>query len=287
MAFNQAYNTDDVLLRSVIIGLLDLLNSRVQITQTMTDTPELITVPFFYAQFGQERFLQDFYLKYKDNCAGPGYVEGGAWPVPRGILTLTSVSVNSASLTSKFVRGTYNKEVDGEVQAYSSYLNYIPLALSFDVEIICNTLLESFKISQSAIGSMYKAAKFNVDYGGFMCPVQVGFSEDYSTEKQLQYTYGDGQDKITLRFTVEGEVYLPIPDPVQERWRGNVMDNGIGNTIVKHDDGTTSTTFDVDVQGTDPRFPVSPNKIYNRDPNGNVIDPTQEPPLDPDVNGGP
>lgn len=284
MAFNQAYNTDDIFLRSVIIGLLDLLNTRIQIKQVMVDTPALITVPFFYATYGQERFLQDFYMKYRELCDGPVYVEGGAEPVPRGILTLTAVSVNAAALTSKFVRGTYNKEVGGEVKAFSSYLNNIPLILNFDVEIVCNTLAESMKITQSAIGAFYKAAKFNVDYNGFMCPCQVGFSEEFSTEKQIQFTYGDGADLIKLRFTIEGETYLPVPDQTQERWRGNIMES-IGNIIVEHTDGTISTKLDVDVRGLDPRWPNSKHKIYNRDPNGNVIDPDMEPPVDPNTNG--
>jgi len=217
MSFNQAYNTDNVFIRSVIIGLLDFLNTRVQIEQVMLDTPEKITVPFFYAKFGQERFLQDFYLKYKEQCDGPVYVEGGAEPVPRGILSMTGLSVNSSALTSKNIRGTYNKEIDGQVKAFSSYLNIIPMSLLFDVEIICNTLLESLKITQSVLGSMYKATKFNVDYNGFMCPVQVGLSEDYSTQKQVQYTYGDGMDKILIRFSMEAETYLPVPDITQER----------------------------------------------------------------------
>ena len=285
--WNAQWNTDDVLLRSVIIGLLDLLNTRVQIKQVLTDTPALISVPFFYAQFGQERFLQDFYMQYQDRCDGPAYTEGGAMPVPRGIVSLTAVSVNAASLTSKFVRGTYNKEVNGQVQAFSSYINNIPLTLNFDVEIICNTLLEAFKITQAALGSLYKAAKFNVDYAGFMCACQVGFSEDFSTEKQLQFTYGDAEDRVTIRFTVEGEVYLPVPDMVEERWRGNVMDGGIGNVIVKHDDGTTTAEFGVTVQGEDPRLPTPRNERYNRDPNDNVIDQSQEPPADPDTNGWP
>jgi len=269
MAFNQQYNTDNVLLRSVIVGLLDLLNTRLQINQVVDNVTTVIPVPFFYQKYGSERFLQDFFINFmkhpEESCNGPQIIEGGIEPVPRGILSLSGISVNSASLTSKFVRGTYNKEIDGEVKAFSSMLNIIPLALTFDVQIISNTLIESMKITQEAIGAFYKAAKFNVDYNGFMVPCQAGFSEDYQTEKQLQFTYGDGEDKIIVRFTIEIETYLPVPDSTTERWRGNVMDNGIGNNITVYSNGIVSADFNIETKG------ANLDDIISNDTNGNPL----------------
>jgi len=255
MAFNQQYNTDDILVRSVIVGLLDLLNKRFQIRQVMDTESEIIPVPFFYQRFGSERFMQDFFMKYHEGCEGPITTEGGSEPVPRGIIALTSLAVNQTALTSKFVRGTYNKEINGEIKAFSSMLNVIPLNMVFDASVLCNTLVESLKITQAAIGSFYKAAKFNVNYSGFMVPCQAGFSQDYQIEKQIQYTYGDGEDKITMKFSIEVETYLPVPDDTSERWRGNIMDNGIGNEVTEHADGSLTAAVDVQVQGEDPRFP--------------------------------
>jgi hypothetical protein len=274
MAFNQQYNTDNVFLRSVIVGLLDLLNKRMQIMQVKEDTEEAVPVPFFYARYGSERFLQDFFMYYMKHpelsCDVPQIVEGGVEPVPRGSLSATGMSVNAAALTSKFVRGTYNKEVNGEVIAHSSMLNMIPLTINFDVQIIGNNLLESMKIVQAAIGSFYKAAKFNVEYRGFMVACQVGFSEEYRTEKQLQFSYGDGEDRVTVSFSMEVETYMPVPDQTTERWRGNVMDGGIGNNLTLNQDGTLSADFDVQVRGTDPRFP-KPDDPDARDTNGNPL----------------
>ncbi len=69
MAFNEKYDYDDVLMRAVTIGLLDLMHRKVSITQVVSveETRE-ITVPFFYYNYGSERFIQDFYAFNVGEC---------------------------------------------------------------------------------------------------------------------------------------------------------------------------------------------------------------------------
>jgi hypothetical protein len=143
---------------------------------------------------------------------------------------MSSMTINSSALTSKFVRGTYNKEVEGTLKAYSAFLNPIPLTLLFDVEVICGTFTESLKIIQQTIDTFYKVAIFAIDYKGLRVPCQVGFSQDYSIEKPITYSYGE-DNKITMKFTLEMETYQPVFDKPSERFRGNVMDHGIGNEV--------------------------------------------------------
>lgn len=232
MAFNEKFNSDDILLRNVIVGLLNLLNRRIVYNQTIgPDEVKEISVPFFYFMYNDERFMQDFYELKGQECDGPQYAEGNTDPVPRGVINMTSMTINSAALTSKFVRGTFNKEVDGTLKAYSAFLNPIPLTLLFEVEIICSTFTESLKIIQSVIDTFYKVAIFAVDFKGIRVPCQVGFSQDYSVEKPVTYSYGGGDDQIKMKFTMEMETYQPVFDKPSERFRGNIMDHGIGNEI--------------------------------------------------------
>lgn len=268
MPFNDKYNTDDVLLRCIAVGLLDFLNKKVQITQVVADDDvRLIPVPFFYAMYGSERFLQDFYINYQANCDGPTFTEGNTDPVPRGIVNLTAMSINTAALTNKFNRGTYNKEVDGSIQAFSAFLNVIPLTLAYDVEILSNTLVEAYKIVQETISTFYKAATFAVDYKGMRIPLQVGFSQDYTIEKPLTFTYGD-DNKISIKFTLEMEAYQPVIDATSEIHRGKTMHHGIGNEIFSYS-GVSGTyaklSVDVDTQMTETK--------NGTDANGNPLDP--------------
>lgn len=253
MSFNDKYNTDNVLFRSITIGLLNLLNKTVQIEQIIADDNiKYHSVPFYYFQATDERFMQDFYMYYQPDC-DTTYAEGNYDSIPRGVINISALNINAAALTNKFVRGTYNKEVDNVIKAYSDYINTVPLTITYDIEIITNSLVECFKIVESFIATFYKAATFNIDYKGFRVGCQVGFPQDYTVERPLTFTYGD-DTKIKILFSLEMESYLPIVgDPfsmapknlermaatataggtssVNERFRGNVMDHGIGNVI--------------------------------------------------------
>ena len=252
MSFNEKWNFDNVLFRATTIGLLDFLNKKIYLDMVPDKEIVQINVPFFYAMYGDERFLQDFFMKYGENCDGPVYAEGNTDVIPRGIVTMTSLAVNSASLTSKYVRGTYNKEVDGEIKAFSSFINIIPMSLVYDIELIAGTMLEAMKISQSIISTLYKSAKFNVDFHGFMVPCRIGFPQDYSIGKPLNFSYGD-DGKIKMPFQIEMETYLFVTDEPSERWRGNVMENGIGNMITDVPGTGKFATFEGSVE--DPRLP--------------------------------
>ena len=235
MAFGEHKNSDDILIRNVIVGLLNVLNRKLVYLQAKdADTVEEKTVPFFYQNYGDERFMQDFFMINGVECEGPKYAEGNIDPVPRGIVNMTSMTINSASLTNRFIRGTFNKEIEDEhgttIKAYSAYLNPIPLTILFDVEIRSSSFTEALKIIQQAIDTFYKVVIYAVDFNGLRIPCQVGFSQDYSVEKPVTYSYGE-DNNISVKFTLEMETYQPVFDKTSERFRGNIMDHGIGNVI--------------------------------------------------------
>lgn len=245
MGFLDRYNTDDVHMRAVLVGLIDLLNKNVVIEHVISDTESKRTpVPFYPAMANDERFMQDFYMYYSKDC-DTEYAEGNYDPIPRGVVQLSTFTIDSASLTNKFVRGTFNKQENGQVRAYSDYVNVIPMRITYDVQIIAGSLLEAFKIVQEFVATFYKAATFQVSYKGFRVPCQVGFAQDYMIEKPTEFTYGDDK-KITVSFPIEMETYQPVVgDPFSmqaktnttsnghstEMFRGNTMHRGIGNVI--------------------------------------------------------
>lgn len=221
MAFSHKYNTDDVLIRACIVGLVNELNNRINYEQQWADKEtQTVKVPFFYAMSGDERFLQDYFSNWSD-CA-PDFIEGNTDPIPRGTVFLTGVSVLSGNLTNRYVRGYYNKEVDGELKRFNSYINSIPVQLNFSAEILVDTSIDTFKIIQSAIGVLYRTLVFNVNYKGFRIPTQAGFPDNYNTDKQFEFTYGN-TDRLKTTFDIELQSYLPIPDPTQEFFAGNTI----------------------------------------------------------------
>lgn len=227
--FLEKYNVDEVFLRGIIVGLLRNLNERVTYTQINQQQQILqVYIPFFYSMSGDETFLQDFYLDYLDCDGQSPFAEGNYDIIPRGIVTLTGVNIETASLTSGFVRATYNVEdVQGQMKAYSAYTTSIPLSMTFDVKLRADTLLDTFKIFQAVIQVFYKVFSFSVEFGGMRVPVQVGFPEQYQNDKQLEFSYQNTQKWIETTFSVAVETYYPQKDLETERFRGNLMQAGI------------------------------------------------------------
>jgi hypothetical protein len=227
--FLEKYNIDEVFLRNIIVGMLRNLNERLTYTQINQQQQLLqVFVPFFYSMSGDESFLQDFYMDYIDCDGQSPFAEGNYDVVPRGILNLNSVNIETSALTNGFVRSTYNiEDTTGQMKAFSAYTNYIPLSLNFDITLRTDTLLDTFKIFQSSIQTFYKVFSYNIEYGGMRIPVQVGFPEQYPNDKQIEFSYGSTQKWIETKFGVTVETYFPQKNLATERFRGNLMQAGI------------------------------------------------------------
>lgn len=235
MDFLEKYNTDDVFFRGVILGLLSKLNETITYTQINSNQEKtLIYIPFFYSMVGDEPFLQDFYLSYEDCDGKPAFAEGNYDVVPRGILEMGNIRIDTASATTKFVRGSYTKEIEketgSEMKTYSSYFNPIPLGIQISAKIKADTTIDAFKIQQSVLEILYKRFIYYFNYKGFRIPVQVSLPDAPPDKQPNNFTMSYGSQRgeaITLSFSMELETYLPELDLTTERFRGNLMQGGI------------------------------------------------------------
>jgi len=223
--FLHKYNTDNVHSRAVIVGMINLLNGKIMFENVLSDSSiNIVYVPFFYNQGGDERFMQDYFLEWND-CINPKHADGNYDVIPRGVVTLKSKVIDTSKLTHRFVRGTYVKEVNGQLQQFNSYINSLPITMTFSVEIEADTNLDAFKIEQAIMETFYKTQVFSVNFRGFRVPCQVGFAEDYGLERTFEYTY-QSNTKIMLNFDLELETYYPVTDPTTERSNSNRMNLG-------------------------------------------------------------
>jgi hypothetical protein len=113
------------------------------------------------------------------------------------------------------------------MKTLSSFTKPIPLTVDFDIKIICDSVLDSFKIYQSAITTFYKTYTFSFEFEGFRIVAIAGFPEAITSDKQYEFTYGNSQKVITNSLSVQVQTYFPEKDLTTERFRGNVMQAGI------------------------------------------------------------
>jgi len=218
MALFQRYNNENVLIRAVIAGLLDVLNNHIQYSQVWGNDPiedfENIKVPWFYNQSGDERFMQDFYTHYGE-CLPPRPVDGNFDMIPRGILTYAGSGINAQRITSRYVQGRYVREINGKLEGFISYLYSIPLNVRFDLELIADTQITALKIEQEIREVFYKNVTYYVYYKGMRVGCTAGFPEEIVVDKNINYSF-ESDNKIKLTFQVEVETYQPVFDPTTE-----------------------------------------------------------------------
>lgn len=218
MALFQRYNNENILTRAIIAGLLDILNNHIKYNQIWGNDPvndfESISVPWFYDQSGDERFMQDFYTHYAE-CMPPRPVDGNFDVIPRGIITYKGSAIDAQRITSRYVQGNYVKEIDGKLEGFVSYLYSIPLNVNFDLELTADTQLTALKIEQEIRETFYKTVTYYVYYKGMRIGCTAGFPDQVGIEKKIEYKFEES-NKIKLTFQLEIETYQPVFDPTTE-----------------------------------------------------------------------
>lgn len=223
------YNTDDVFNRVVIVGLLNLMNNKICYEQIFENTViENVYVPCMY-DFGSsdERFAQDNYTFFGSACFGEKKIDGKFDMLPRCAIRYTGSQIDSGNITNKGVRGFYMKNENGKLSSYTALLYSIPLTFNFECEMWIDNLDTAFKIEQSIREIFYKNRTYNVLFRGMKVGCCVGFPEQQTLTKTLNYAF-DSERQIKLNFNLVVETYQPVfTEPLPA---GNVI-NHIGVDI--------------------------------------------------------
>lgn len=205
--YNQEFNKDNTVLRYIIVSLLAELKEKVYYyNQIDEDNLVKINIPFYYSVTGGERFLSDNFL-YKP--IDEGYAIGDYEVVPRGVIQLDSIAIDSSRQTNKFIRSNFVREYEGQLKTYSLETAYLPLDLGFSVTVICSNNLEMLKATESIMSKLYKEILFQVDLGMFKIPGMFQVPDDFAQNKLFEFTLNDKKEfQVTLSLTVR--TFMPV-----------------------------------------------------------------------------
>jgi hypothetical protein len=205
--YNHEFNKDNVVLRYIIVATLAELRDKVYFyNQTDEDTLSKVNVPFIYSITGDERFLQDNFVY---DAIDDGKAIGDYEVVPRGMLQLDSLSIDSGSLTNKFIDAQFVKEVNGQLKTITASTMFLPLDLTFSVTMICTNNLEMLKVTEAIISKLYKATLFQVDLGMFRVQASMQIPEDFSQEKPFEFSIDDKKE-FHVTFNIEVKSFMPV-----------------------------------------------------------------------------
>ncbi len=221
-SYNVKYNSDDSVIRHVIIGLLSDLNNKIYFYRQLdANTRAVIDVPFYYSISGDDQFLRDHFLF--QTAVGPDCVPNKAFAdvnyesVPRGVANLKSVQIDSAKLVNRRNRGSYSRlDENGSMQGYTAEFEMVPVTMAFDLEIIVSSQLDAFKITEQLIKKLYKSNYFYVEVGHlnegtYKIASYYAMPDDYSPERPIGYTYED-KGKYKIELSIEVNSFIPSFD---------------------------------------------------------------------------
>lgn len=242
-SYNLKFNADDSVIRHILVGLLADLNRKIfYFNQVDNETRKKIEIPFFYSIAGDESLMYDHFLF--DTLKDPDgkIAEANYESVPRGVLNLTSFSIDSSSLVNKYIRGTYSKlEEDNEMRSYIAQFQMIPVIFNYDATIVLDSTLDVFKVTEKLVKQLYKNNQYNVDVGTlqdgtYKIASYYRMPEDYTQERPVQFTFNDKKE-YRIIFNIEVLSFIPAFEFEDEQFAGNRM-----FTI----ENTTRTSLDVD-----------------------------------------
>lgn len=285
-SYNQRFNSDDSVIRHVIIGLLADLNNKVYFYRQMdADNRTAIDIPFYYSITGDDQFLRDNFLF--STASGPdchpstSFADGNYDVVPRGVVNLTGMSIDADKLVNKRNVGSYTKmNSDGAMEGYTAEFEMIPITLSVDLEILVSSTLDAFKITERLIKTLYKSNSFNVEVGHlneatYRLNSYYAIPEDFEIQTPIDFTFED-KDKYKISFPVEINSFIPSFDFDSERHVGNRMFEILASTIPTNDN-TTSGSIETSKITEDARTGVIINKVLKTESDFNQGSNPQEP----------
>jgi len=228
-AFNQEFNKDNSIIRSILVAALSELNGKLSYDEINDQQHTKINVPFYFSLTGNERFIFDNFLNDCTNDPENKKAIGNYDVVPRGVVTLTSIEIDSGALVNKYVRMEIIKKVGNELKPFSYETFIIPLNISLDITVHASSHLEMFKLTEGIIRTFYKNNSFYVDLGMYRVQANLVIPESFEQEKAFEFTFSD-KKTYDITFTLDLISYMPIFDKNTEMFAGNKV-SGFATTV--------------------------------------------------------
>lgn len=260
----EQYNSDDILIRGVIAGVLNLLNNNIKYNQVWDSTiTEEVVLPWLFdmGNSSSERFIQDnytFFGRYNECLGEAQKIDGNFDVYPRGILRYTGTQIDSDNICNRFVQGLNTRMENGVITTYRSFLYSIPMTVNFECVVLLDNFTNLLKIEQSIREALFRNRTFFIMFRGMKIGCCLGMPDNYNGEKTTEFSISSetGEPHQKLSFTIVVETYQPVFDKTLEMENSNYM-KGIGWDVNYAKDGNRSIVLDANsimIAGTTTRL---------------------------------
>jgi len=240
-------NFEDCFFRDLTVCVLDTLEGEVKWKNKFTSGTIDVNVPFYYSMTGNERFLLDSFTD--DVVSNNRYVELNTDVIPRGHLTMTGFDIKSDEMSNPNVWLRMVVEDEAEVKKMLTKIRAVPISVKYDLVVLLNSEIDSFKCSQSIINTLwlYRYMYFEHNYMNIDAMLILPDTNQIEMSRESNMA-SDNSIKLTCSFEVH--TYYPafrqlndsdgnFVNPKRTRWYNNlIISRGAGgpNNISDNND---------------------------------------------------
>lgn len=240
------YNFDDVFFRDLTICTLATLENKIKWKNRFTDVDVDVNVPIYYSITGgnTERFLLD---SFTDDIVGDErFTELDTTIIPKGILTLSSISIKSDEFANSNVFVPIAVENEKEIRKLPLKIRPIPIDVTYDLEIVVDSEIDLFKCTQAMINTLWLYNHMYFEYNLMNIDAMLIFPDSTSFEIERNITM-DTKHNIKIKVALEVSTYYPAfnYDKIYGEGDNEYYRNG---EYFQNSDGVVSQT---DVEHTD------------------------------------
>jgi len=200
-------NFDNVYFRDLAKSVMGAYQDKIWWVNDFTDEARLVTVPFYYSMTGDESFLIDAFV----DDSPSERVELNTDIIPRGHITITSVTAEFSKIRNPHVWMRSDLEADQEMYSIYSKVKAIPMTTSFDVEIRLDSEVDVWKCYSKILDvfSLYKYMDFQ--HRGIY--IEAVFALPEGKEITMPREHDLSSDStLSIKFTCEVKSFYPAID---------------------------------------------------------------------------
>ncbi len=202
---DQKQNFDDVFLRDLSIAFCAVWKDRLNWNYTFDDQEKRnVNVPVYFGMGVNGRFLYDAF--HPDIPMSK--LELNVDPIPRGVVTLDSISIKSNEFTNPNVMIRFHKDY----KAYYSTVKAIPMVVSFELTVLVDSELDIWNVHQAIWDNLWKYKFFEFEHKFMRIDSVFHIPDDFTSEIKRDFSLKDVEGLIAIPYKFDVQTVYPAMD---------------------------------------------------------------------------
>lgn len=203
---NEQYNFDDNFFRMVSVSLIRTLTNTITWINYFSDTKIRVVVPFYLSVAGNDRFVLDAFV---DDIPS-SRIELNTDQIPRGIVTFNSFSTDTSQFANpnQYIRN--KKVINDKLKTVVQKTKAVPITINYEVDIILNSEIDTLKVSEKLINTLFNYMIFNIDYYGIKIDAVFNLPDDKEVVIEREQNLDSDTTKKHVKFSLKVDTYYPV-----------------------------------------------------------------------------